>query len=626
MSQPKVFEYAKEKGFEPLALMAKIKEWGLPVKSHMVELDESTIQEIEKRLAVATATSTSKASVTKRKAVAKAKVAPIAVKSDESANKKVSKKAKKSTVIRRKKEEPEEAEEVVQPEEIVSVEIEEIAAAPVVEVVEAVAPVVEPPPAPPAEVVAKPVVEEKPENKQVVARKVAVNVADGVSSGFKSVPKNIIGRMDLKRVTSTSTSAPRTPSASGSSGAQTPAKPLMPGEVRQPRTGKRNIRTGFVAAPSFGEASHDDERKKELEEKKLAKKAGVGREGEAVVFSTAEFRKREMVFQPKKKKGLLNREARKTAITTPKASKRVVRVNESISVSDLAMEMGVKSPQLIKLLMKNGIMANVNQVLDFETVALLVPELGWEAINVHRSVDELLADAQFGGIESDVIIRPPVVTVMGHVDHGKTTLLDAIRKANVAKGEAGGITQHIAAYSVTIEGDKKITFIDTPGHEAFTAMRARGANVTDIAVIVVAADDGVMPQTAEAINHVKAAKVPIIVAVNKIDKPGANSEKIKRQLTEFELVPEEWGGTTIFVEVSALNGQGIDKLLEQITVLAEVSELKANPKKSGTGVVLESRMEKGRGYVSTLLVKDGTVKVGQYIVAGTITGKIKSSG
>jgi translation initiation factor IF-2 len=213
---------------------------------------------------------------------------------------------------------------------------------------------------------------------------------------------------------------------------------------------------------------------------------------------------------------------------------------------------------------------------------------------------------------------------MGHVDHGKTTLLDSIRNADVASREAGGITQHIGAYQVTLEDGSHITFIDTPGHAAFTAMRARGANVTDVAIIVVAADDGVMPQTAEAINHAKAAGVPIIVAVNKMDKPGANPDRIKQQLTEFQLVPEEWGGSTIFCPVSALKGEGVKELLEQIRLVAEVQELRANPNRSGTGLVIESRMEKGRGCVATLLVKDGTIGVGQDIVVGTVAGRIRA--
>ena len=295
-----------------------------------------------------------------------------------------------------------------------------------------------------------------------------------------------------------------------------------------------------------------------------------------------------------------------------------------MKVGDAAIEMGLKAGQLIKALMKNGVMANVNMDLDFDTIALIVPEFGWEAQNVFRTADEIVTDTAFGNLEAGSVIRPPVVTVMGHVDHGKTSLLDAIRNSNVASGEAGGITQHIGAYSVKTEDGSLITFLDTPGHEAFTAMRARGANATDIVIIVVAADDGMMPQTAEAVNHAKAAGVPMIVAVNKMDKPGANPEKIKQQLTELEIVPEEWGGTTIFCEVSALKKTGIKELLENIKLLAEVAELKANPEKSGSGIVIESKLEKGRGPVATILVKDGHVSIGDYIVAGAMKGKVKS--
>ena len=348
------------------------------------------------------------------------------------------------------------------------------------------------------------------------------------------------------------------------------------------------------------------------------------REEEVATFSQTEFRKREMVFQPKKKKGLLNRESRRTEITTPKASKRVVKVNQSMTVAQLALEMGVKAAQLTKSLMTNGVTASMNSELDFDTISLLVPEFNFEAQNVHQTVAEMLTDTAYGEMDAELVSRSPVVTVMGHVDHGKTSLLDAIRKADVVSGEAGGITQHIGAYRVTTEHGHVITFIDTPGHEAFTAMRARGANATDIVVIVVAADDGVMPQTAEAINHAKAAKVPIIVAINKMDRPNANVEKIKQQMTEFELVPEEWGGTTIFCPISALKKTGISELLEQIYLTAEMEDLKANPKRSATGVVIESRVDKGRGPVATLLVQDGTLKVGQYFVVGTVSGRVRS--
>jgi translation initiation factor IF-2 len=320
----------------------------------------------------------------------------------------------------------------------------------------------------------------------------------------------------------------------------------------------------------------------------------------------------------------LNRPAMQTQITKPDASKLVVKVYDKMKVGDFAMEMKVKATDLIKVLMKNGVMATVNTDLDFDTIALIAPEFGYEAQSVKRTADEVLVETAFGELDATPVSRPPVVTVMGHVDHGKTSLLDAIRNADVASGEAGGITQHIGAYQVKLDSGQLITFLDTPGHEAFTAMRARGANVTDIAIIVVAADDGVMPQTAEAISHAKAAGVPMIVAVNKIDKPGANPDRIKQQLTEYEVVPEEWGGTTIFCNVSALKKTGIKELLEQVLLVAEVQDLKANPKRSGTGTVIESRLEKGRGNVATVLIKDGSMKVGQYIVAGTVSGRVRS--
>ena len=271
--------------------------------------------------------------------------------------------------------------------------------------------------------------------------------------------------------------------------------------------------------------------------------------------------------------------------------------------------------------MELGIAANLNQEIDAETASIVASEFGIEAeIKIEKPITEIedIADP-----EDSLVARPPVVTVMGHVDHGKTSLLDAIRQTKVTAQEAGGITQHIGAYQVRV-GDRKITFLDTPGHEAFTAMRARGAKVTDIAVLVVAADDGVMPQTVEAINHAKAAQVPIIVAVNKIDKPTANVERIKQQLTEHGLVPEEWGGDTIFVPVSALKKQGIDQLLEMILLVAEVSELKANPNRPARGVVIEAKLDKGRGTVATVLVQKGTLKVGQNLVAGCVYGKVRA--
>ncbi|MFN9068416.1 MAG: translation initiation factor IF-2 [Bdellovibrionales bacterium] len=401
-------------------------------------------------------------------------------------------------------------------------------------------------------------------------------------------------------------------------------------------TANRGLRAGFVAQnvpivePTIGFSDPDKDKKDYAKRSKKLEGAGGSQtakereQEELLQFNAVEFRKREMVFQPKKKKDALGREARKTQITQPKAAKRILEVYGTMKLSAAAQSMGLKAPQLIKVLMNNGVMANMNTDLDFDTLALIVPDFGWEAKNTLRTAEEIVTEMSFGEVNAERVTRPPVVTIMGHVDHGKTSLLDAIRSAKVAAGEAGGITQHIGAYSVTLPDGFVITFLDTPGHAAFTAMRARGANATDIAVIVVAADDGMMPQTQEAISHAKAAGVPIIVAINKMDKPGANPEKIKQQLTEMELVPEEWGGTTIYVPVSALKKTGLDDLLEQIKLVAEVQELKANPLKNGTGLVIESKMEKGRGPVASLLVKDGFVEVGQYVVAGTTWGRIKS--
>ncbi|RYD39384.1 MAG: translation initiation factor IF-2, partial [Verrucomicrobiaceae bacterium] len=305
-------------------------------------------------------------------------------------------------------------------------------------------------------------------------------------------------------------------------------------------------------------------------------------------------------------------------------SERIVKIDQKMKLSDLANEVGVKAAILVKTLMKQGFSATMNTDLDFDTIALILPDLGFEAVNVHKTVTEMLDSTAFGELSAELIERPPVVTIMGHVDHGKTSLLDAIRKARVAAGEAGGITQHIGAYQVTTDSGHLVTFIDTPGHEAFTAMRARGANATDIAIIVVAADDGVMPQTIEAVNHAKAAGVPIIVALNKMDKAGANPDRVMQQLTEQQLVPEQWGGDTIYVPVSAHTQEGLPQLLEQIYTVAEVEELRANPKRSATGIVIESRMDKGRGPVATLLVQDGTLEVGQTVVVGSVPGRVRS--
>lgn len=300
-----------------------------------------------------------------------------------------------------------------------------------------------------------------------------------------------------------------------------------------------------------------------------------------------------------------------------------VMIPDEINVGELAARMKKSAGEVIKRLIKLGVFASVSDVVDYDTAALVAMEFGCKVEKeVVVTVEEKLIDDHEDSAD-ELVGRAPVVVVMGHVDHGKTSLLDYIRHANVASGEAGGITQHIGAYTVEINGSP-ITFLDTPGHEAFTSMRARGAMVTDIAILVVAADDGIMPQTIESINHAKAAGIPLVVAINKMDTVGANPERIKQQLTEYDIVPEEWGGDTIVCPISAKTGEGIDNLLENLVILAEVQELKANPNRAAKGAVIEARLDKGRGPIMTVLVQNGTLKLGDIIIAGTAVGRVRT--
>ena len=313
----------------------------------------------------------------------------------------------------------------------------------------------------------------------------------------------------------------------------------------------------------------------------------------------------------------------KLQLEVAKKQQLKVEIPDEISVGELASRMKKTATEVIKQLFKLGVFASVSDVIDYDTAALVAMELGCKVEKeVIVTVEERLID-DHEDKEEDLQPRAPVVVVMGHVDHGKTSTLDYIRKANVAKGEAGGITQHIGAYTVEINGSP-ITFLDTPGHEAFTSMRARGAMVTDIAILVVAADDGIMPQTVESINHAKAAGIPIVVAINKMDTVGANPERIKQQLTEYDLVSEDWGGDTIICPISAKTGMGIDNLLENLVILAEVQELKANPNRAAKGAVIEARLDKGRGPIMTVLVQNGTLRVGDIIIAGTCVGRVRT--
>ena len=358
----------------------------------------------------------------------------------------------------------------------------------------------------------------------------------------------------------------------------------------------------------------------EVDKKFLKKKISFRRkavvEGEDLYGAGYRPRKQRKLGKGKKPTG-----GQKTQITVAKAIKRRIKIDDAIVLSELAKRMGIKASEIIKFMMGMGSMATVNQTIDFDTATLIAGEFEYEVERASFEEEALLKQETDDPAKLEP--RPPVVTIMGHVDHGKTSLLDVIRKSRISEMEAGGITQHIGAYLVNTDKGQ-IAFLDTPGHEAFTAMRARGAQVTDIVVLVVAADDGVMPQTTEAINHAKAAEVPIIVAINKIDKQNAEPDKVQRELAEIGLTPEEWGGDTIYIKVSAKEAEGIDELLEMISLQAEVLELKANPNKLATGHVVEAKVDSGRGSIATVLVKEGTLKAGDPVVCGMHYGRIRA--
>jgi translation initiation factor IF-2 len=388
-----------------------------------------------------------------------------------------------------------------------------------------------------------------------------------------------------------------------------PIEPIKPAPVERPAAGPAGQRPG---APGAAPAAPAGEEHRERKGRRIVDFGDRGRRKDQE-HEAGFMRGRK---QPKKKKGV-----RQTEITTPKAIKRKLKLPDDIQVGELAKRMGVKSGDIIKSLIGLGTMVTVNQDIDYDTAAIVAGEFGFEP--ERSAIEEVDIIGAVESAPEKLLPRPPVVTVMGHVDHGKTTLLDAIRHTDVAGGEAGGITQHIGAYSVKMKDGRLITFVDTPGHESFAAMRARGAQVTDIVILVVAADDGVMPQTAESIAHAKEAGVSIVVAVNKIDKDNADPEKITRQLMEYGLVPESLGGDTLHVRISAKKGTGIEELLEAVLLQAEIMELKADPNKPATAVILDARLERGHGPVVDAIVKDGTLNRGDLIVADTFYGRVR---
>ena len=445
------------------------------------------------------------------------------------------------------------------------------------------------------------------------------NQAESLADIFASAPKAGEAKPAEKKQEKTAAAKP----AEKAHTAQQPApekkekenKPHVPRQVAE----KRVVDTRGSAAVNIakydekfdnmaGDKSRNRDRDRKGGKEKIVNKAKQRQQGQAASAKRRQEERDKM---------------QKLQLEIAKKQQLKVMIPDEINVGELAARMKKSAGEVIKRLIKLGVFASVSDVVDYDTAALVAMEFGCKVEKeVVVTVEEKLIDDHEDSAD-ELVGRAPVVVVMGHVDHGKTSLLDYIRHANVASGEAGGITQHIGAYTVEINGSP-ITFLDTPGHEAFTSMRARGAMVTDIAILVVAADDGIMPQTIESINHAKAAGIPLVVAINKMDTVGANPERIKQQLTEYDIVPEEWGGDTIVCPISAKTGEGIDNLLENLVILAEVQELKANPNRAAKGAVIEARLDKGRGPIMTVLVQNGTLKLGDIIIAGTAVGRVRT--
>lgn len=478
-----------------------------------------------------------------------------------------------------------------------------------------------PPPPEPVEVAPEAVIEEIAEEKTLHEE------AEALFHQPEAEPEAPVEEAPVEEVVETA-AAPEAVSGEAPEDEAKKAGPRVLGRIQlptrpkpaAPKTDAKSQTRAFGSAAVAVVDDEDEESKKKKLNVKKTKKREISRV-DLLDYEGKEFRRGPKVGSGKtskdKEKALQNVDA-----SRPKAGKRVIEIADSITVGDLAHQMSLKAGDVISKLIELGIMATINHSIDFTTASIIAEELGFEIKNVAFDEGEILNDVATDD-PATLQERPPVVTIMGHVDHGKTSLLDFIRKSTVAAKEAGGITQHIGAYSVTVNG-KQITFLDTPGHAAFTAMRARGANITDIVILVCAADDGVMPQTIEAINHAKAAGVPIIVAVNKMDKPAANIERVKQQLTEKGLQPEDWGGDTMYYPVSALKGTGVQELLEGILLLSEVKELKANPDARASGAIIEAKQEKGKGAVATVLIQRGTLSIGDIFVCGAQFGRVRS--
>jgi translation initiation factor IF-2 len=627
MAKVRVYELAKELSMDSKELVEKLNAGGIPVKNYMSTLDEQT--------------------------VAKAREVALGVVSEVIEEKRI-----RPTVIRRRKKTVTvEAEKV--PEKVEPAVAEAAPKAPVVEAPKA--PVEERPAAaaraPAARVrheVKAEVIEEaggeepaeEAEEESVVEAKeerlVEMETAAAAGQGATVEPMKAVEAietpkaqvLDAEKIKEKLKKPKKKkldqPAKIIRRAEDSPLKPVL--EKKREEAAPVEERVSFKPPAAEHEAAVPDEEKERRGKKKKEKK-GVEREEETPrsvirlrkfeVFERADLYEGRLVKRKKKEAPgkEVPKRMKQPELVAPKPAKRKIKIPEKVTVADLAKAMSVKAAELIRKLMALGMVANINQTIDYETASLLSDDFGYELEEARFELEESLTEVV--DKPEELKSRPPVVTIMGHVDHGKTSLLDYIRKSNIIAGESGGITQHIGAYYVERNGGD-IVFLDTPGHEAFTAMRARGAKVTDIIVLVVAADDGVMPQTKEAINHGRAANIPIVVAINKIDKPEANVERVRRELAELGLAPEEWGGQTIFGSISAKTGQGVDELLELILLQAEVLELKANPEKPARGTVIEAKLDKSRGPVATVLIRNGTLKQGSYFICGEHFGKVRA--
>ena len=444
----------------------------------------------------------------------------------------------------------------------------------------------------------------------------ATNQISSLEVVFAAQPKKVEEKKPEQKAAPQQNSAqkPQQPQQNQKAAApQQPAKPQKPAEPERKRE-RRVVDTSAVQVNTNRFADVDNLVSERVQNYQGGKQK-FGKKGQ-------QQNKKDNKFKGNKSRNEEQEKLRRLQMEVARKAPVTVKIPDEITVGELASRMKKTAGEVIKLLMKNGVMAGINQTIDFDTAEFVATEMGCKVEKeVTITIEERIIDDHVDTAE-ELETRAPVVVVMGHVDHGKTSTLDAIRKTSVTSGEAGGITQHIGAYTVDVNGNM-VTFLDTPGHAAFTSMRARGAKSTDIAILVVAADDGIMPQTIESINHAKAAEVPLIVAINKMDKPTANPDKIKEQLTKYDLIPEEWGGETIICPISAKTGMGLDNLLEMVLLTAEVQELKANPNRRAKGTVIEARLDKNRGPIATLLVQNGTLKQGDIVIAGTAVGRVR---